>query len=420
MMGENCYLCFTGLAENGLYLTWVIRCKECTDGLHIENCELCYELTGSKNCYNVNFSEEAYDCRDSTFLFDCHGCHDCFGGANLRNAAYVFWGEQLNQKTYEEKIKTVHLGNHEELQKYKKLFATIKKQAIYKNLENNKSVDCYRSEYLDGCKNCRDCRELINCENINFCDNGLELKDTVDTSYFGVKSQLGYELLGGGTGSYNTKFCDTVRSSNNLEYCSFCQSCTDCFGCSGLQNKKYCILNKQYSEDEYFSLVKKIKDHALKTGEYGEFFPLNMSFFPYNDTMAAISFPKTKTEVETLDGYWQEQEKNKIYTNAIAAKDLPNNIKDVGDDILSKTIICETTGNGFKIIKEELAFYRAHNIALPRIHPEVRYQQRLGKRRNGEIALRNCDKCGKEMESSIKLNNGLRVYCEQCYQKSIY
>ena len=46
------------------------------------------------------------------------------------------------------------------------------------------------------------------------------------------------------------------------------------------------------------------------------------------------------------------------------------------DDILKKIIICESSGRPFRIIRQELDYYRAHHLPLPSHHPDVRHEQR--------------------------------------------
>ncbi|MBU1757660.1 hypothetical protein KKG31_00465 [Patescibacteria group bacterium] len=77
----------------------------------------------------------------------------------------------------------------------------------------------------------------------------------------------------------------------------------------------------------------------------------------------------------------------------IQAKDLPDNIKDVDDSILDKAIICEESSRPYRLIKQELDFYREHNIPLPRRHYEVRFFDRLDVLPPMELFLRKCDKC---------------------------
>ena len=81
-----------------------------------------------------------------------------------------------------------------------------------------------------------------------------------------------------------------------MVYCISCFGSHDCFGCVGLRNKSYCILNTQYTKEEYEELVPRIIIHMMKNGEWGEFFPSSMSPFGYNETVATEYFPREKEE----------------------------------------------------------------------------------------------------------------------------
>ncbi len=60
----------------------------------------------------------------------------------------------------------------------------------------------------------------------------------------------------------------------------------------------------------------------------------------------------------------------------INGADLPDNISEVDDTILQTAIICEVSGKPFRIIQQELAFYRKYNIPIPRRHPDQRHIDR--------------------------------------------
>lgn len=47
------------------------------------------------------------------------------------------------------------------------------------------------------------------------------------------------------------------------------------------------------------------------------------------------------------------------------------------DEILNKVVICETSGKPFRIIRQELEFYRKHNLPLPSKHPDIRHAERM-------------------------------------------
>lgn len=74
------------------------------------------------------------------------------------------------------------------------------------------------------------------------------------------------------------------------------------------------------------------------------------------------------------------------------ASDLPS-IDKVTDDILQQAVICEITNRPFRIIKQELDFYRKYNLPLPRRHPDQRHAERLQLRNPRKLRERLCAKC---------------------------
>jgi len=158
-------------------------------------------------------------------------------------------------------------------------------------------------------------------------------------------------------------------------YC--CQNVSHLFGCVGVRNKEYCILNKQYEKAEYEKLVARIIEQMQKTGERGQFFHPSLSPFGYNETVANEYYPSTVEQVHP-QGF------NRSFYEApaptaetiIQGKDLPNTIDEVSDDILKSAVACEVTGKLFRIEAKELAFYRKHQLPLPRKHPDQRHLER--------------------------------------------
>jgi hypothetical protein len=64
----------------------------------------------------------------------------------------------------------------------------------------------------------------------------------------------------------------------------------------------------------------------------------------------------------------------------LPASKLPENIKDIPDDILNWAIECETTGKPFRIIKQEFDFYRKQSLPIPKRHPDQRHLDRMKQR----------------------------------------
>ena len=159
---------------------------------------------------------------------------------------------------------------------------------------------------------------------------------------------------------------------------------------------------------------------------WGEFFDPSLSPFGYNETVAQEYFPLTREEA--LARWYKRQDKNydpviPEWVETIERKNFSDEERNVLRDdpnIVKKIFICEMSGRPFRLISQEVAFYKKHNIQLPSKHPDVRHQERLAKRPPRELHLRNCDKCGKEMISVYDKNFEGNVYCEACYQKEVY
>lgn len=121
----------------------------------------------------------------------------------------------------------------------------------------------------------------------------------LDVDIWGERLDRTYECIIVGEASSNLHFSLCIwANTSDLLYCAYCiNNVQDCFGCIGLRNARYCILNKQYTKQEYEVLVPRIIEHMRKTGEWGEFFPASLSHFGYNQTMNMIVKPLTREEV---------------------------------------------------------------------------------------------------------------------------
>jgi CxxC-x17-CxxC domain-containing protein len=104
----------------------------------------------------------------------------------------------------------------------------------------------------------------------------------------------------------------------------------------------------------------------------------------------------------------------------IPASKLPESITDIPDDILNRAIECEITKKPFRIISQELEFYRKHNLPIPKRHPDQRHLDRMKLRNPRKLYDRKCDKCGVDMKTTYSPERPEIVYCEDCYNKEIY
>jgi hypothetical protein len=158
-----------------------------------------------------------------------------------------------------------------------------------------------------------------------------------------------------------------------------------------------------------------------KTGEWGKFFPKELSPFAYNETTAQEYFPLKKEEAIAQGFRWKEMKDEPVdNVKTIRPAELPENIGDISNDILSIAIASETSGRPFRIQKPELEFYRKVHRPIPRQHPDDRFRWRKTMRNPRRLWKRQCAKCQKPIETTYPPERPETVYCESCYLKEVY
>ena len=228
-------------------------------------------------------------------------------------------------------------GSQSGIQKALEIFQELKKKAIKKNLTISMSEEC-SGDNISQSKNCFSCFGVKACQDGRYLWDTKDYHDAMDAYSGGRDSELIYEATST-SACWNCKFCMRVTYSNEVDYSLFCNKCKNCFGCFGLRNKQYCILNKQYTKEEYEALVPKIIEHMKSTGEWGEFFPSSLSPFGYNDTVAHEYYPLTQEQVVRNGWNWSDYESPPpTVTKFLPAEKLPDNIKDTSEEILGWAI----------------------------------------------------------------------------------
>lgn len=401
---RNCYLLFAAENnENCMYGKLVQTCKECFDCNFIYDSELCYECINIFNSYNCFYCKDIQNSRECYFSVDLKGCSNCFLCSNLRNAEYYFENKKYSKQEYEDKIKQYLPLVSSKVKELKVEFQKVIDNSIARDITQIKSENC-TGDYLKACRRTYDSFDATDCQDCRYLNDALEAKDTYDSCFIYYKPELCYETMST-LKLYDVQFSVYTYNGSNMQYCDTVHNSDNNFGCSGMKKQQFCILNKKYSEQEYKKLREKIIEHMKKTGEYGEMFPMSLSPFEYQETVAQEYFPKT------------EQNKIQKYkgTDGITSDTLPDSIEEVQDDVLEKIIICERSGRGFKIQKGELAFYKNQKLPLPHLHPEERHQDRMKQRNPRKLWDRKCDKCQADIKTTISEDRKEKVYCEKCY-----
>ncbi|MFA6520226.1 MAG: hypothetical protein WCT44_01310 [Candidatus Paceibacterota bacterium] len=414
---KNCYLSRSMEECEDLYYSYRnVKVKNSIDMTICFNTEKSFGCSDCHNSFKIFYSKHSRDCIDSYFLYDCRNCQNCFMSWNLRNKQYCIENVQYSKEEYEKKLKSFNLGSHKVVLSLKERFEELaKKEVVHRQ---NFNLKAYNSDgdYLLDVKNCHNCNTINDSEDCYNCMRGLREKSNIDANGCWYSEMLGNCsccLYG-----YAEKY-SVWSSSRYSEYVDLCIECENCFGCVGLKKKKYCILNKQYDKEEYEKIKNQIITDMKKRGEYGKFLPYSMSAGPFNFSTSFLYFPETKKEdILKLGGYWQEIDESHI--EGTPTSELPDDIKDVSDDIIIKPLICPETGWRFNIAENELAFYRQNNIPLPRKHFDVRTREAL----KYLTVLRSypvvCIYCEKNIEAYYPPEWGCqKIACEECYKQNI-
>jgi len=417
---KNCYLIFdSDYNEDCSYSNVIKHSKTCSDCSYVSHSQVCCECTDCNNCYELSHCQRCNNCNSGTFLLQCTGCQHCAFCCNLANKQYCLWNEQLTKEEYQRQLaQLLQPGNRTSLAERFREF-TLRYPRKYCSILQ--SEEC-TGDYISQGQRCTDCFNVGEAQDLRYCDSVYRAKDCMDVSSFGegIEQISNSGTIGHGCQSIHFSY-DCVSNCNNLLYCLQCHQSKNCFGCVGFRSGEYCVLNKQYSQEEYERLVPQIIAKMRLDGEWGAFFPVSMSPFAYNETVAQEYFPLTQAEA-TKRGWTWRKEKDDMpkVSKVIPAQKLPDAIADIPDDILNWAIECAATNRPFRIVKQELAFYRQMQLPIPHFHPDERHRRRMALRNPRKLWKRACAKCGKPIETTYAPERPEIVYCEQCYLKEVY
>lgn len=456
---KDCYMDIAGENNEGCYYCLFTKySKRCVDCTFVYNSEFCYETISSYDCNKVVYSQYLEWCHNCYFSFDLKNCHNCLRCRNLRNKDYCIMNKQVSPEEFEQELNKIINTWYEAYVEWIKKINEIKSQFIFPatfkiNTENtigNDIKDVKNSKFLFNVSS--------EVENSLYLADVLHAKNCCDLNYSLYNPEFDYQLIS--TLELKKSVCNfATHHSRNVYYCQLCNNCSDCFGCIGLNNKSYCIFNKQYTKEEYEKTLALLLEKLTADWQWWTFFLPELSPHPYNDTVAMEYFPVRK--IETWKDWKMEDEGIIINPNGVATvtvlepekfispalldlgwkekikilrrtKDqeisIPTwlekinaeDIQSLDETILDKVILCSQSKRPFRIQKGEWEFYRKMKLPIPRKHQDIRHAERSALRSQRNFYLRACDKTGEEIISVYPEHAGFKVYSEEAYYKEIY
>lgn len=422
---ENSYFVGASKSRNCIYSH---ICTDIEDSAWIYlgiNVQRSYNVVRSVRIHNSRYVRESIDCINSFFLFDCRNCENCFGATNKRNAKYLWFNEQLSKEEWEKRVSEVDLGSRAVEEEYMAKFNQLISEAVWPENFNDNVTDS-DGEYLIktvGVKETFGGEE--GAKNLYRCNFSIGTSENCAFSGYPVYSTDCY-YIGSCTRCNDMRYSFLCTQCNGMEYSALCYNCEYCFGCIGLQRKKFCIFNKQYSEEEYWKRVDELKCAMLDAGEYGEFFPVNYAPSYHRDSGAPIWFGASEEDgigmgVNDFDPESHDAiGRNLSTTEPTDSSQVPDHINDLGDEWINKPLLDTQMNRRFAMIKSEVNFYRKNCIAPPTGHHIGRMNYLLGEANRGLFVEARCEVCSKDLMVADNLNHPNRkIYCREDYLKFI-
>jgi len=373
---KNCYLSFWAGrgVENALYSTFVVNnCTNIIDSFCVaSNCDNIFSSKSVLESSNIFYSVQIHNSYNIYFSSNLIGCKNCLFCDGLENQSYCIHNKQFSQEAYEEEKKSILQDKKKFAEWYQKIHTNIgnlwSHNVTGKGITQSENIE--NGYYVTYAK---DSKNVILYEggktwSYNFYD-GIDI---------GLDAHDFYASCQAGTRAHDVYCCVFIGASHAYYCMHIDDTCSYCLGCVGLQNKQFCILNKQYTKEERFILANKIFEDMEKAWTLGQFFPGWMNPFYFNDTAAYLiddSFSKEEVEKQW---YMRRDDEIKVdipaWTEILTKNDVhtyqwytTNGEWEIKKDILKK-VIKDEKWNYYRIVPMELKFLQKHGLPLPELH----------------------------------------------------
>jgi hypothetical protein len=340
---------------------------------------------------------------------------------NLVNRQYCIENEQFTKEEYEKRIREITFGA-QHVAEFRARLDKLRREHVQRYASIYRCENC-NGDYLRNCRNCENCWDLLASEDCYGLSVGLKSIRCMHCSNIAANSEGVCELCLEGLSvlnSYHALFSSFCWYVNNVVYSDSCFNSDNLFGCVGMNRATSSILNLTLAPGEYGRTAARLARHMRETGEWGRFFPAELSFFGYNESRAQDDTPLTRAKAKKLGFSWSDYEAPAPKGVRITSgAELPALALDSDDSVLKLAIACEATSKPFRVYKQEFEFYKRYGLAMPRVHPDQRHKERVSRRNKRKLFTRECHRCRRSLQSSWSQDEAQAVYCESCYQQEV-
>jgi len=328
--------------------------------------------------YNIFYSKNIFNSSNIRFSTNLVGCEECLFCSSLDNKKYYIYNKEYTKEEYIQQ-KNNYLQQKEYFDSW---FLALKNTEITIGSDNVAGNFIINSENISNGFYVYDIKDAKNVILVWWRTRGERIYDTMLIT---PPFEDAYWVMSSGTWCSQIYNSIHINGWSNIYYSQLLTQCSYCFGCIGLQNKQFCILNKQYSKEERHIKVNEIFTQMEKDWTLWQFFPASMNPFYFNDTLAYLIDPSfTKEEVTKLGYLWRD-DAIKVDVSADAEVVKVDELgkyewfdKD-GNWIINphilKRIILDNDGNYYRIVQMEYDFLMKYGLPLPRKHWLERLKQ---------------------------------------------
>ncbi len=255
IFGKNLKYCFDSQhCVDSMYIADSYSAVDCIDGDYLFESQSCYECVGTYKTFNCAYQEQCEQTQDCLYGYKLFGCHDCFGCVQLKNKSFCIFNRQLSEEDYRKKVEQLKkLPAEKILAMVEELKNRLPRIPIYEGDNENTPF----GNYIWFDKNCYMLFDGSWDENCAYLYDSFHNKNCLDMTYSGENMELSYESIDSEQ-SFNCNYIFRSSNSQDSSYIINCVDVKDCLGCVNLAHKQYCILNRQYSKEDYERLAPQI------------------------------------------------------------------------------------------------------------------------------------------------------------------
>lgn len=251
---KNLSYCFDSYnTTDSFYLFDSFMCATCGDCDYAVESELCYESVDHYKAFNCDYLEYCDNIRDSAYCYKCSG-NNLFGCTNLKNKSFCIFNRQFTESEYNEKIKKLKSLPPE---KILTIVDDLKKRFPLTQTIAAENDNTFYGNYIHFDKNCYLCFDAAHDENCAYIYDSFNCRSSYDLTYVALDTEITYQAVDSAT-LFNCNFAVHASNCQDSSYLFNCFNVKDSLGCVGLSNKEYCILNRQFTKEEYEKISNQI------------------------------------------------------------------------------------------------------------------------------------------------------------------